>query len=520
MCGSPSTSPSGSPSTVAMSESDPMWFRALPTGSKHDQDASGVLFFTRDRSVNKAVARDMEEHHAQRTYVVGVEEVGTKLPDSGVLEHRLEPGKDQVMRAVQRGGKLARLRFKVLERNGARVLVRVQLETGRTHQIRAQFSAAGHPIAGDRLYGGRPAPRLLLHAAELKLPALKRSAAAPLPGAFTSWIAREDAESLPFSVEDTQSLGDALDDAASIRFPLRQEVSAFRLVNAAGDGLPGLTVDCYGDWAFISVTTASAEAIAPRVAQWLVDAGLRGVHWVRRPRADLRDHAAEDLAPGAPLLGEPAPRDLVVNEGMLRFGVGLGGDLSTGLFVDQRENRVRVREISGGKRVLNLFAYTCSFGVAAAGGGARKTVNVDLSAPFLERGRKNYELNGLVPEMHGFEHSDAVSWLEGAVKRGDQFDVIVLDPPTFSTKKGGTFQVARDYGRVASLALGILAPKGRLLAVTNHRKTTLKRFRAVLRDAAADAQRTVKQIKDLKPPLDCPTPLDGDRAKSVLVTLA
>lgn len=485
-----------------------------------DQDASGVLFFTRDRSVNKAVARDMEEHHAERTYVVGCETAATNLPDRGTLEHRLEAGKDQIMRVVPRGGKLARLHFETLNRDGDRALVRVKLETGRTHQIRAQFSAAGHPIAGDRLYGGRPAPRLMLHAANLTLPSLDRSACAPIPAVFDSWLAREDADAFPAELRaDAERLDGALEDAASLRFPLRDDASAFRLVNAAGDGLPGLTVDCYGDWAFVSVTDEAAEDVAPRVAQWLADAGARGVYWVRRPRADLREHAAADLAPMAPLLGEPAPPDLVVNEGMLQFGVALGGDLSTGLFVDQRENRVRVREMSGGKRVLNLFAYTCSFGVAAAAGGARMTVNVDLSAPFLNRGRANYELNGLVPDVHGFEHAEVVAWLEEAVKRGDQYDVIVLDPPTFSTKKGGTFQVAKDYGPVATLALRVLAPRGRLLAVTNHRKTTLKRFRAILRDAAAEAGCNVQQIKDLKPPLDCPTPSDGDRAKSVLVTL-
>ncbi len=485
-----------------------------------DQDASGVLFFTRSRTVNKDVARDMEQHRAERTYVVGVEVEAKKLPDSGTLEHRLEAGKDQIMRPVQRGGKLARLRFQTLKRNGDRALVRVQLETGRTHQIRAQFYAAGHPIAGDRLYGGRPASRLMLHATELRLPVLGRGAEAPLPAAFDAWLAREDADVISPELLAGARLADTLGDAASLRYPLRDEASAFRLVNAAGDGLPGLTVDCYGDWAFVSVTSATAEDIAPRVAEWLVDGGLRGVYWVRRPRTDLREHDAADLAPTVPLLGEPATSDLVVNEGMLQFGVALGGDLSTGLFVDQRENRARVREISGGKRVLNLFAYTCSFGVAAAAGGARKTVNVDLSAPFLARGRANYELNGLVPDVHDFEHADAVAWLEEAVKRGDQYDVVVLDPPTFSTKKGGTFQVAKDYGPVAALALRVLAPRGRLLAVTNHRKTTLKRFRAVLRDAASEAGCNVKQIKDLKPPLDCPTPLDGDRAKSVLVTLA
>lgn len=477
-----------------------------------DVDASGALFFTRDRSVNGAVAQDMESRRAARTYLIGVS--GRGLPESGCLEHQLAPDHEGRMRPVKRGGKLARLRFKVLQRDEDRALCEVRLETGRTHQIRAQFAAERHPLAGDRWYGGGPASRLLLHARSLTLPALGRSAQVPPPLAFDRWLRGTESPSF-----EGQILTRALEDAVALRWPIRHVGTAFRLVNDSGDGLLGLTVDIYGQYALMAVTSAAAEAASLGVAEWLVNAGVRGVYRVNRLKSEA-GLSVQARAPDEPFAGEAAKGPLTVTEGSLRFQVSLGGELSSGLFLDQRDNRHRILKASAGKRVLNLFAYTCSFGVAAAVGGARSTTNVDLSGPYLERGRANYALNDLSSDSAAFYRADVVQWLRRALKRGDRYEIVVLDPPTFSTKKGGTFRVSRDYGQVASMAMGLLSPGGRLLAVTNHRAVTQRRLRSVLHEAARRAGREVQQLKDLSPTLDCPTPVDGDRAKSALVTLA
>jgi len=163
-----------------------------------------------------------------------------------------------------------------------------------------------------------------------------------------------------------------------------------------------------------------------------------------------------------------AGAELEVQEGPMRFIVNLSDRLDTGLFLDHRNTRTRVREESRGKRVLNLFAYTGSFTVAAATGGARATTSVDLSATYLDWAERNLRLNGVHGEAHALVHADCLRWLDEA--RG-QWDLVVLDPPPHSTSKAmrGDFNVQRDHRRVLAATLGLLAPGGVLYFSTNYK---------------------------------------------------
>ncbi len=171
--------------------------------------------------------------------------------------------------------------------------------------------------------------------------------------------------------------------------------------------------------------------------------------------------------------------------------------------------------------MLNLFAYTCTFSVAAVLGGALQTTSVDISGRALERGRKNFELNGFDPAEHRWVASDVERFLLRTLRRNEVYDVIILDPPSFGTAgKKATFSIQRDYPRVAEQAIRCLSPGGRLLAVTNHRKTTPSRLRRLLKQAAERAQREVRQLKELASGLDCPDASDGPYpSKSVLLTV-
>ncbi len=156
----------------------------------------------------------------------------------------------------------------------------------------------------------------------------------------------------------------------------------------------------------------------------------------------------------------------IATEHGLKFGIDFGAGYSVGLFIDQRENRRFVRQ-SKPKRVLNCFAYTCSFSVTAASAGAQ-TVNVDLSKKSLERGRQNFVLNSISTEGHQFIADDVRPVLGRLARRGQKFEMIILDPPTFSRTKGGAaFHVENDFEELIVSALELVERNGRILLSTN-----------------------------------------------------
>jgi 23S rRNA G2069 N7-methylase RlmK/C1962 C5-methylase RlmI len=175
-----------------------------------------------------------------------------------------------------------------------------------------------------------------------------------------------------------------------------------------------------------------------------------------------------------------------IAEGGLQFKINLTDYLDTGLFLDRRILRSRVRDTAAGKRVLNLFAYTCSFSVYAASGGAAAVDSVDLSNTYLDWGRENFALNGLGrrPEFR-FIRADARSFLAGAVRARRHWDLIILDPPTFSNSKmmEGTLDIKRDHGTLLDQCLTLLNPGGTLIFSVNRRGFKLDRG---IRGAASD----------------------------------
>jgi len=182
----------------------------------------------------------------------------------------------------------------------------------------------------------------------------------------------------------------------------------------------------------------------------------------------LPQHASERGAP-ALLRGDAgASLETEVVEAGVRYGLDFAAGYSAGLFIDQRANRARLRALKP-KRLLNTFAYTCSFSVVAAMGGA-ETVSVDLSRRSLTRGEGNFARNGLDPKMgHRFIADDVLAVLPRLARRGEKFDAIILDPPTFSRNQTGVaFQVQRDFDSLVSLALEVAAPNAKILLSVNH----------------------------------------------------
>src|SRR5213083_2219505 len=175
----------------------------------------------------------------------------------------------------------------------------------------------------------------------------------------------------------------------------------------------------------------------------------------------------EEREPPRLIFGDPSENlQTIACERHLKFGIDFGAGYSVGLFVDQRENRRYVRHISP-KRLLNCFAYTCSFSVSAAYVGAA-TFNIDLSKNYLARGRENFAFNCLPTVEHRFIADDVRSVLPRLVRKGEKFDVIILDPPTFSRAPGGKkFQVEHDFENLLIDALGLAERDSHVLLSTN-----------------------------------------------------
>lgn len=202
----------------------------------------------------------------------------------------------------------------------------------------------------------------------------------------------------------------------------------------------------------------------------------------------------------APVLveGDPnLPLETVVTESGVSYCLDFAAGYAVGLFLDQRANRLLLRQ-KPGHRCLNTFAYTCSFSVVAALAGA-ETFSADLSRKSLNRGRSNFELNALDPEPHRFIADDVLEFLPRLARRKELFDSIILDPPTFSRgNKGRRFRVEDDLPSLLSLALEMAAPQARILLSTNCTKLdpdTLERMAKSCLKAAR------KQGRFERPPL-------------------
>ncbi len=507
-----------------------------------DRDTSGVLLYARRREANKSLAAQFERRGVDKTYVACV--LGWPAKRGRVtLRDTLAAGDGGRMRVI--APRSARVRESVeavthvreIARSGGRVMLELSLETGRTHQARVQLAHAGAAIAGDALYAGPAAARLMLHARALSLrhPAMDvpLRVESAVPPDFQAWLAHGDLGEAIY--DDPGALSRALGRAMERRWGLGRTDSgprattAFRLLNEQGDSTPRLAVDVYDAWLVAQVHAGdgpwSDPARQERVLDALAGLGFDGIYLKVRPRQAnvLVDTRRDEVAPRLPVRGVAAPEEIAILEEGCSYPVRLGDGLSTGLFLDQRDNRRRLRGMAAGQTLVNLFAYTCGFSLAAALGGARRTVSVDASVAALERGRGAFVRAGIADDAaHTFVGGDAFAWLDRMEKRPERFDLAVLDPPSYSAlKRGKRFVADKDYVGLAAAALRILGPRGRLLACTNHRGISPSRFRKILFDAARQAGRAVAQVKDLPSASDFPEPPGGEpHTKSALVTLA
>ena len=285
------------------------------------------------------------------------------------------------------------------------------------------------------------------------------------------------------------------------------DVSAYRLVNAESDGLPGLVLDRYGEWLVLQALTLGMERHKRELVELLATLDLGGVRGIYE-RSDDQMREKEGLGSAVGLLWGDEPPELVeISEHGHRFLVDLRAGHKTGFYLDQRENRARLPAYCAGAEVLNAFAYSGAFGVYALGGGAAHVVNVDTSEGALALAGRHVELNGLASDRVTHENADVFGQLRAYRAAGRQFDLVVLDPPRFARSRGHLKRASRGYKDINWVSLQIIRPGGVLITFSCSGLVSRELFQKIVFGAALDAGRDVHIIAHLSQASDHPIAL-------------
>ena len=263
---------------------------------------------------------------------------------------------------------------------------------------------------------------------------------------------------------------------------LPPETTGYRAVNSEGDLCPGMLLDVYGDVAVLELLTRGTEIWRPEI-----EAAVREVfapsQLIVRETGSARDSGKSEIrAPKSEL-----PLAPFVENG-LRFLADVSGGQKTGFFLDQRDNRSRLRALARGRTVLNLFSYSGAFSVAALAGGASRAVDVDSSSGALELAREHRRANGCSTQDSDFVQADVFEDVRRRAAAGERWDIVVCDPPAFAKKKADVERAARGYKDVNRVAMPLVAPGGWLLTCSCSGLVDADLFQKIVFSASVDAR--------------------------------
>jgi 23S rRNA (cytosine1962-C5)-methyltransferase len=347
-------------------------------------------------------------------------------------------------------------------------------------------------------------------------------------GRFLAWAAYSPSSMIrmrAWSFDEAERIDAAfferrIGQALALRARLPVESDGVRLVHGEADGLPGLIVDRYADVLSAQFLSAGTE----RWKQTLADLLLRHTGLQRLyERSDSGVRGLEGLQPATGWLRGEGDTGVTLREHGWRLTLDVAEGHKTGFYLDQRDNRKRFAELVrhfGAKRVLNCYCYTGGFTVAALAGGAEQVVSVDSSAPALARAQAHVGFNGFDPARAEFADADVNQYLRDALKRGDRFDAIVLDPPKFAPTAAHAERAARAYKDINRLALKLLAPGGLLFTFSCSGGIGADLFHKIVAGAGLDAGVDGAIFQRLEGACDHPTTItfpEGEYLKGLVI---
>lgn len=296
-----------------------------------------------------------------------------------------------------------------------------------------------------------------------------------------------------------ERLSEAFNMRCSIGLVGREDNNTLRLVHGEGDQLPGLIIDLYGKTAVMQAHSVGMHLYRKEIAAALIDVCkgiIENVYYKSETtlpfKADL--HEKDGFIIGG-------NEDNIAIEYGLKFHIDWLRGQKTGFFIDQRENRKLLEQYSIGKNVLNMFCYTGGFSVYALRGGATRVTSVDSSAKAIDLTRANAELNFPGDSRHDAYAEDAFKFLERA---GDDYELIVLDPPAFAKHKGALRNALKGYTRLNAIAISKIRKGGIIFTFSCSQAVNKDQFRLAVFTAAAQAGRHVRILHQLHQPADHP----------------
>ncbi|WP_176052169.1 class I SAM-dependent rRNA methyltransferase [Paraburkholderia caribensis] len=316
--------------------------------------------------------------------------------------------------------------------------------------------------------------------------------------------------------------------ALAHRQSMVHNTGATRLIFGEADGLPGLIVDYYiqddetkRGQIVCQFMAAGVEAWKDAIVQALAGAtGCPNVY--ERSDVSIREKEGLEQTVGV-LAGDAPPETLIASENGVRYHVDVRNGHKTGFYVDQRDNRALVQELSNGRDVLNCFCYTGGFSLAALKGGAKRVVSIDSSGEALALAQANVTANGFDAERATWLDADAFKTLRRLYDDGERFDLIVLDPPKFAPSREHVDRAARAYKDINLTGLKLLRPGGLLFTYSCSGAIDAELFQKIVAGAAADARVDARILKRLGAGVDHPLLTafpEGEYLKGLLLQIA